>query len=125
MCCAEYILSMGNPNVALCERGIRTNCSYTRNTFDINAVPSLKELTHLPVFADPPHGTGRRSLVAPISLAAVVAGADALLIEVHDNPQQALSDAEHQLNCDDFSSLMSDIDLISKTTSILQTKRGC
>ncbi len=121
LCCAEYILDSGNPNVALCERGIRTSCSYTKNTFDINAIPSLKELTHLPVFADPSHGTGTRSLVSSISLAAVVAGADALFIEVHNNPEQALSDADQQLNGEEFSSLMYDIDLVSKMTHKLKT----
>ena len=95
--CAEYILSEGNPNVILCERGIRTFEKYTRNTLDLSAVPAIKELTHLPIIVDPTHSTGRLSLIAPMSLAAVAAGCDGLIVEVHANPQEALCDADQAL----------------------------
>jgi 3-deoxy-7-phosphoheptulonate synthase len=94
---AEYVLDAGNPDVILCERGIRTFEPATRNTFDLSAIPVLRELTHLPVFADPSHGTGRRDLVPPMSLAAVAAGADGLLVEVHPRPAEALSDGAQSL----------------------------
>ena len=94
---AEYILNLGNSQVMLCERGIRTFEQVTRYTFDVNAIPVLKQLTHLPVIADPSHGTGRRDLVAPISRAAVAAGADGVLIEVHPHPEDALSDGPQSL----------------------------
>jgi len=103
--CAEYILDAGNPNVILCERGIRTFETYTRNTLDLSAVPAIKELTHLPIIVDPAHATGKASLVPPMSLAAVVAGADGLIIEVHYNPEEALSDKEQALRPDEFSVL--------------------
>jgi 3-deoxy-7-phosphoheptulonate synthase len=96
--CAEYILAEGNPNVILCERGIRTFETYTRNTLDLNMVPSVKEVTHLPIIVDPSHGTGRVSLVEPMSLAAIAAGADGLIIEVHFNPSEAMSDKEQTLD---------------------------
>jgi len=104
--CAEYILSEGNPNVILCERGIRTFENYTRNTLDLSAVPAIKELTHLPIVIDPTHSTGKLSLIAPMSLAAVAAGADGLLIEVHHNPAQALCDADQALTPALFEELM-------------------
>ncbi len=103
--CAEYILAEGNPNVILCERGIRTFEKYTRNTLDISAVPAARELTHLPVIVDPTHSGGRASLVEPLSLAAVAAGADGLIVEVHRNPKEALSDAEQQLTPAQFSAM--------------------
>jgi 3-deoxy-7-phosphoheptulonate synthase len=103
---AEYILSEGNPNVVLCERGIRTFETATRNTLDLNAVPLLKQWTHLPVVVDPSHGTGIWSLVAPMALAAVAAGADGLLIEVHPSPETALSDGPQQLKPERFAELM-------------------
>jgi 3-deoxy-7-phosphoheptulonate synthase len=103
---AEYILSEGNPNVVLCERGIRTFETATRNTLDLNAVPLLKEWTHLPVVVDPSHGTGLWSLVTPMALAAVAAGADGLLIEVHPDPAAALSDGPQQLTPASFKALM-------------------
>ena len=90
--CAEYILEKGNPNVILCERGIRTFETFTRNTLDMAAVPAIKLLTHLPVFVDPSHGTGDPELIEPMSLAAVGVGADGLMIEVHHNPEAAMSD---------------------------------
>ena len=101
---AEYIMAEGNENVILCERGIRTYETYTRNTFDISAIPMLKELTHLPVIANPSHATGRANLVKPMAMAAVVAGADAIQMDVHINPEQALSDSAQTLTiaqCED------------------------
>nr|MDQ3622033.1 N-acetylneuraminate synthase family protein [Verrucomicrobiota bacterium] len=94
---AEYILNEGNFNVLLCERGIRTFENYTRNTLDLNAVPVLKKETHLPVVVDPTHGIGMREHIASMALAAVAAGADALMIEVHNNPELAKSDGEQAL----------------------------
>ncbi len=106
MMAAEYILSEGNSNVILCERGIRTFETATRNTLDLNAVPLLKEWSHLPVVVDPSHGTGIYSLVAPMALAAIAAGADGLLIEVHPKPESALSDGPQQLKPSRFANLM-------------------
>ena len=103
---AEYILSHGNGRVILCERGIRTFETYTRNTLDINAVPLLKQLSHLPVIADPSHGTGKWELVEPVSRAAVAAGADGLMIEVHPRPDEALSDGAQSLKPARFDALM-------------------
>ncbi len=100
--CAEYILAEGNPNVVLCERGIRTIETYTRNTLDLSIVPAVKEVTHLPVIADPSHGTGKLSLVEPMCLAAIAAGADGLILEVHINPQEALSDKDQSMTPDMF-----------------------
>ena len=106
---AEYILSHGNDRVILCERGIRTFEPYTRNTIDINAVPLLKQLTHLPVIVDPSHGTGKWELVAPVSRAAVAAGADGLIIEVHPHPEEALSDGVQSLKPARFTKLMQEL----------------
>ncbi|MGA9349070.1 MAG: 3-deoxy-7-phosphoheptulonate synthase [Anaerolineae bacterium] len=103
---AEYILSHGNDRIILCERGIRTFEKYTRNTLDISAVPLLKQLSHLPVVVDPSHATGKRELVEPVSQAAVAAGADGLLIEVHPHPEEALSDGAQSLEPDRFARLM-------------------
>jgi 3-deoxy-7-phosphoheptulonate synthase len=100
--CAEYILSEGNSEVILCERGIRTFETYTRNTLDLSAVPAIKELTHLPIIIDPTHSTGRISLIEPMSLAAVAAGADGLIIEVHPNPEDALCDGDQAFTPDMF-----------------------
>ena len=104
--CAEYILSEGNPDVILCERGIRTFETYTRNTLDLSAVPAIKELSHLPIIIDPTHSTGRLSLIASMSMAAVAAGADGMIIEVHHKPEEALCDADQALTPDIFSSIM-------------------
>ena len=104
---AEYIMSQGNPNVILCERGSRTFGTATRNTFDLAAIPVLKKETHLPVLADPSHAGGRRDLVAPLSHAAIAAGADGLIIEVHPEPESAASDGDQSLDFDEFASLMS------------------
>ena len=106
---AEYILSEGNSQVILCERGIRTYETATRNTLDLSAVPVLKSLSHLPVFVDPSHGTGKRQLVAPMSKAAVAAGADGLIIEVHPNPAEALSDGPQSLEPQAFIGLMREL----------------
>jgi len=103
---AEYILSHGNERVILCERGIRTFEHYTRNTLDISAVPLLKQLSHLPVIVDPSHGTGKWELVEPVSRAAVAAGADGLIIEVHPHPEEALSDGVQSLKPGRFAALM-------------------
>jgi 3-deoxy-7-phosphoheptulonate synthase len=106
---AEYIMSGGNYNIILCERGIRTFETYLRNTFDIAAIPVIKSLSHLPMFADPSHGTGRRDKVAPMARAAVAAGADGLIIEVHSDPERALSDGVQSLYPDQFAQLMKEI----------------
>jgi 3-deoxy-7-phosphoheptulonate synthase len=106
---AEYILSQGNPNVILCERGIRTFETATRFTLDLGAVPVLKELSHLPVWVDPSHAAGRRNLVAPLALASAAAGADGIIVEVHPNPASARSDAAQQLDDADFGLLMSQL----------------
>jgi 3-deoxy-7-phosphoheptulonate synthase len=106
---AEYILSVGNEKVILCERGIRTFENYTRNTLDILAVPALKELTHLPIIVDPSHSTGKSSLVPAASKAALAAGADGLMIEVHPNPVQSFSDGEQSLDIPTFEKLMKDL----------------
>jgi 3-deoxy-7-phosphoheptulonate synthase len=103
---AEYIASAGNPNVILCERGIRTFETYTRNTLDISAVPLLHHLTHLPVIVDPSHATGKRWLVKPMALAAVAAGADGVMVEVHPHPEDALSDGEQSITIGQFAGLM-------------------
>jgi 3-deoxy-7-phosphoheptulonate synthase len=104
--CAEYILGEGNPDVILCERGIRSFEQYTRNTLDLTAVPALKELTHLPVIVDPTHATGRPSLVGPMSMGALAVGAAGIMVEVHCNPSEALCDAKQALTLDGFAGLM-------------------
>jgi 3-deoxy-7-phosphoheptulonate synthase len=111
---AEYILSHGNERVMLCERGIRTFEPYTRNTLDINAVPLLKQLTHLPVIVDPSHGTGKWELVSAVSKAAVAAGADGLIIEVHPHPSHAMSDGAQSLKPDTFAQLMVELRAVAQ-----------
>jgi 3-deoxy-7-phosphoheptulonate synthase len=111
---AEYIMSEGNPNVILCERGIRTYETATRNTFDINAIPVLKSLTHLPVIADPSHGTGHYAYVKPIAKAAIAAGADGLMIEVHPDPKMAVSDGGQSLTPSNFEVLMQECRKVAK-----------
>jgi 3-deoxy-7-phosphoheptulonate synthase len=110
---AEYILGHGNPNVVLCERGIRTFETATRNTLDLSAVPVVKSLSHLPVIVDPSHATGHRHLVPPMALAAVAAGADGLLIEVHPSPDDALSDGPQSLTFEQFSALMAEVRVLA------------
>lgn len=110
----EYILNEGNPNVIPCERGIRTFETYTRNTLDLSAVPAMKELSHLPIIVDPSHGTGRPELIEPMSLAAVAAGADGLIVEVHYKPEEALSDKDQALKPEQFSEMMKKIRKLSE-----------
>lgn len=106
---AEYILAQGNKKVLLCARGIRTFETYTRNTMDLDAIPIIKKLSHLPVIADPSHGTGKWELVTPMSMAAVAAGADGLMVEVHPSPDTALKDGAQSLNFDHFQQLMASV----------------
>ncbi|HNT29919.1 MAG TPA: 3-deoxy-7-phosphoheptulonate synthase, partial [bacterium] len=106
---AEYIMAEGNENVILCERGIRTFVNETRHTMDINAIPYLKEKTHLPIVADPSHATGKRSLVAAVAKASIAAGADGILIETHYDPTQAATDADQTISTENFATLMSDL----------------
>jgi 3-deoxy-7-phosphoheptulonate synthase len=110
---AEYIVAKGNPNVMLCERGIRTFETATRNTLDINAIPVLKSLTHLPVIVDPSHGIGIRKHVAAIARAGVAAGADAIMVEVHPRPEKALSDGHQSLTIPEFEELMRQVRVIA------------
>ncbi len=114
---AEYILSEGNFKVMLCERGIRTFETATRNTFDINALPVIKQLSHLPVIADPSHGTGKWGIVPNIARAAVAAGCDGLIIEVHENPEEALSDGPQSLKPEKFEALLKDLKKIAAAVS--------
>ena len=119
---AEYVMAGGNNQVILCERGIRTFETYTRNTFDINAIPAIHRLSHLPVLADPSHGTGKWHMVVPIASAAVAAGCDGLLIEVHPNPDKAMSDGAQSLTFENFARLMSQVtairELITSTEAV-------
>jgi 3-deoxy-7-phosphoheptulonate synthase len=111
---AEYVLSHNNPRVILCERGIRTFETYTRNTVDINAIPVLKSLSHLPVIVDPSHGTGKREYVNAVSRAAIAAGADGLIVEVHPDPENALSDGAQSLRFDEFEALMAELSPVAQ-----------
>jgi 3-deoxy-7-phosphoheptulonate synthase len=106
---AEYILTGGNPNVILCERGIRTFETATRNTLDLSIIPLIQELSHLPIMVDPSHATGKRSLVPPMAKAALVAGAHGILVEVHPEPEKALSDGPQSLTFQGFEALMTEI----------------
>ena len=111
---AEYIMKEGNKKVILCERGIRTFVEHTRNTLDLSIIPALKKETHLPIIVDPSHATGRTDLVIPMSRAAIAAGADGLLIEVHPNPEKAISDKDQTLNLKQFDQLMKEIKSVAK-----------
>lgn len=111
---AEYILAGGNFNVILCERGIRTFEGFTRNTLDLSAIPAVKQLSHLPIIVDPSHATGKWGLIAPLSKAAIACGADGLLVEVHPNPEEALSDGPQQLLPENFYSLMQELGDLAK-----------
>ena len=111
---AEYIIHEGNPNVVLCERGIRTYETYTRNTLDLSAVAAVKHLSHLPIIVDPSHGTGRWRMVKPMALAAIAAGADGLMMEVHPNPAKALSDGPQSLTPENYREIMDRIHKLSK-----------
>jgi len=110
---AEYILSGGNEQVVLCERGIRTFVEYTRNTFDLNVIPVIKQLSHLPILADPSHATGRQDIVIPMSRAAIAAGADGLIVEVHTNPAQAFSDGDQSLTPPMFTEMMKEVKAVA------------
>lgn len=110
---AEYILSEGNHEVILCERGIRTFVEYTRNTLDLNIVPVVKKLSHLPIIVDPSHGTGRTDIVIPMSLAAIAAGADGIMVEVHPEPEKSVSDADQTLSPKQFGELMEKVKKLS------------
>jgi 3-deoxy-7-phosphoheptulonate synthase len=112
--CAEYILKEGNKDVILCERGIRTFQKITRNTLDVAAVPVIKELSHLPIIIDPSHGTGIRSLVKPMAKASIAAGADGLILEVHPEPEKALSDGDQSLLPDQFKDLLNELSPIAE-----------
>jgi 3-deoxy-7-phosphoheptulonate synthase len=125
---AEYILALGNEKLILCERGIRTFETYTRNTMDISAIPIIEKVSHLPVIADPSHGTGKWYLVIPMALAAVAAGADGLMVEVHTNPDTALKDGQQSLTFDNFNKLMSQLKPVvvamGRTLSVLPQVKG-
>ncbi|ABX06609.1 MAG TPA: 3-deoxy-7-phosphoheptulonate synthase [Herpetosiphon sp.] len=110
---AEYILNCGNPNVVLCERGIRTFEPSLRNTLDLGALAFAKELSHLPVIADPSHGVGRRSLVGPLALASLAAGADGLILEVHPHPERSVSDSQQTVDCAEFADIMLRADAVA------------
>ncbi|MBN2062455.1 MAG: 3-deoxy-7-phosphoheptulonate synthase [Deltaproteobacteria bacterium] len=110
--CAEYILAEGNPQVILCERGIRTFETYTRNTLDLSIVPSVKEVSHLPIFVDPSHGTGRLSIIEPMSLAAMASGADGIMVEVHYNPEEAICDKDQAMTPQMFSRMMEKLTIL-------------
>jgi 3-deoxy-7-phosphoheptulonate synthase len=114
---AEYILSEGNSRVILCERGIRTFEKYTRNTLDLSAIPLIKRLSHLPIIVDPSHGTGHWRLVEPMAMAAVAAGADGIMVEVHPDPERALSDGQQSLNFDKFSRMMENLRPIARAVN--------
>jgi len=122
--CAEYILAGGNPNVILCERGIRTFETYTRNTLDLGIVPSVKEVSHLPIIVDPSHGTGRLSIIEPMSLAAMAVGADGIIIEVHYNPCEALCDKDQAMPSDMFKDLMKKLQLLSSYMNEINKGNG-
>ena len=111
---AEYIMAGGNENVILCERGIRTFETYTRNTLDLSAVPMVKRLSHLPIIVDPSHAGGYWYLVEPLAKAAIMAGADGLMIEVHNDPENALSDGQQSIKPESFKNLMDKVKVIAK-----------
>ena len=111
---AEYILSNGNSRVVLCERGIRTFEKYTRNTTDINAIPVIKQMSHLPVILDPSHGTGKWEYVAAVARAGIAAGADGLIIEVHPHPEEAVSDGAQSLKPEKFAQLVCEIKRVAE-----------
>jgi 3-deoxy-7-phosphoheptulonate synthase len=120
---AEYIMSEGNEQVILCERGIRTFVEFTRNTFDLNIVPMIKNLSHLPIVIDPSHATGRTDIIIPITLAGLAAGADGVMVEMHPKPYEAWSDGSQSLNYDQFSQLLSDWSIIRDSILILREKK--
>lgn len=121
---AEYILSEGNENVILCERGIRTFVEYTRNTFDLNIIPTVKELSHLPIIIDASHATGRCELVNPVTLAGLTAGADGFIVEVHPRPSEAFSDGEQSLNFAQFGQLIDDWSLLKGPVLAMRIRKS-
>lgn len=121
---AEYIMNAGNDQIVLCERGIRTFSDFTRNTLDLNIVPALKQLSHLPIITDPSHGTGRRDLVTPMAKASIAAGADGVLIEMHPDPDKALSDGYQSLDPEEFSELVTDLARLAPIVGRTLTLRG-
>ena len=121
---AEYVMSEGNYNVALCERGVRTFSDYTRNTLDLSVVPAVHRLSHLPILVDPSHGTGVRSKVTPLSRAAVAVGADGLIVEVHNEPDRALSDGKQSLYLEQFDELMTQVRQIAAVVQRSVAERG-
>jgi len=121
---AEYILSEGNDKVILCERGIRTFVEYTRNTFDLNIIPMIKNLSHLPIIVDPSHATGRTDLIAPVTLAGLAAGADGFMVEVHPRPFEAFSDGNQSLNYPQLEELLTDWRTIREAVLILRQKKN-
>ncbi len=112
---AEHIMNEGNRNIILCERGIRTFTRFSRNTLDLNAIPFIKQESHLPIIVDPSHGSGKRLFVHPLSKAAIACGADGLLVEVHPNPEEALSDAEQTISTKEFSALMKELGPVAQS----------
>jgi 3-deoxy-7-phosphoheptulonate synthase len=121
---AEYVMSEGNEQVILCERGIRTFVEFTRNTFDLNVVPMVKNLSHLPIIVDPSHATGRTDLVIPVTLAGLAAGADGVMVEIHPKPHEALSDGNQSLNYDQYARLLKDINLIKESILKLRAQKN-
>lgn len=119
---AEYIMSEGNQQVILCERGIRTFETYTRNTLDLSAVLAVKELSHLPIIVDPSHATGRRNMIKPLAIASIITGAHGLMIEVHYQPDLALCDGPQSLTPEDFSDLMTEVNALSKINNLRSRK---
>ena len=122
--CAEYILAEGNPDVILCERGIRTFETYTRNTLDLSIVPAAKENSHLPIIVDPSHGTGRLSLIEPMCLASIAAGADGVMVEVHFNPDEAMCDKDQAMHPRSFAALMEKMRSLRSTINGLDKNNG-
>ena len=121
---AEYVMSEGNEQVILCERGIRTFVEFTRNTFDLNIVPMVKNLSHLPIIVDPSHATGRTDLVAPVSLAGLAAGADGVMVEIHPRPHEAFSDGNQSLNYEQYAQLLKDIKLLEQGILTLRQQKN-
>lgn len=121
---AEYILDKGNNNVVLCERGIRTFETYTRNTFDVSSISMIKHLSHLPVIGDPSHASGKSWLVLPLTLSALSAGADGMIIEVHNDPENALCDGAQSITPEVFSQVMDSVNMISETITQIKSKYG-
>ena len=121
---AEYILNQGNDNVVLCERGVRTFETYTRNTFDVSAIPAIKRLSHLPVIGDPSHASGKSWMALPLTLAAISAGADGMIIEVHNDPEHALCDGAQSIKPEVFDDIMQSVNMISDTVAKIKEKHN-